>query len=152
MIESGILSTHNDAARKWRCACPRPSHNRVRHGLREGWLTNACQRQVPLAHSRDLGKGTGCLVGRYVLVPNHVHLFASPGDGGFELDQWTGYWKRQFSRAFSAQGFAWHWQQWDTRMRTVKQYEEKWLYVTENPVRHGFVARANQWIYRGEVF
>lgn len=39
------------------------------------------------------------LVGRYVLMPDHLHLFASPYNLRFTIEAWCTYWKRQFSRS-----------------------------------------------------
>ena len=35
-------------------------------------------------------------------------------------------------------------------MRDDESYTEKWIYVRENPVRAGLVARADDWPYQGE--
>lgn len=40
---------------------------------------------------------------------------------------------------------------WDTQMRTRDQYENKWLYVRNNPVRKGLSESADDWLYQGVV-
>ena len=40
---------------------------------------------------------------------------------------------------------------WDTQMRTGEQYEEKWQYVRNNPVRMGLAENADDWPYQGVV-
>src|ERR1700722_13377912 len=42
-------------------------------------------------------EATAWMVGRYVLMPDHLHLFASPGQPEFLLERWITYWKSQFS-------------------------------------------------------
>ncbi len=36
-------------------------------------------------------------------------------------------------------------------MRSDESYEEKWLYVRNNPVRAGLVNHADEWPYQGEL-
>jgi hypothetical protein len=38
------------------------------------------------------------LVGRYVLMPDHLHVFASPGRQEISLDNWVRFWKSRFTR------------------------------------------------------
>jgi putative transposase len=91
------------------------------------------------------------LVGRYVIMPDHVHLFAGPMDESVELDVWIRYWKSMFTRAFRNPSFKWQSNHWDTRMRGASQYQAKWEYVKLNPIRHGLVEAEDQWPYQGEI-
>jgi REP element-mobilizing transposase RayT len=38
------------------------------------------------------------LVGFYLIMPNHIHLFCSPQDEDCEIEAWIAYWKREFRR------------------------------------------------------
>ena len=38
-------------------------------------------------------------VGYYLLMPDHLHLFAAPRDLRFTVERWLTYWKSQFSKA-----------------------------------------------------
>ncbi len=40
---------------------------------------------------------------------------------------------------------------WDTQLRRNENYEEKWDYVLENPVRAGLVSKSEDWLYHGEL-
>jgi len=40
---------------------------------------------------------------------------------------------------------------WDRQLRRAESYEEKWQYVKNNPVRHGYVSRVEDWPYQGEL-
>jgi hypothetical protein len=40
---------------------------------------------------------------------------------------------------------------WDTQILTETQYEEKWEYVHNNPVRKGLVIHADDWPYQGRM-
>src|SRR6185312_3414770 len=41
------------------------------------------------------------LVGRYVIMPDHIHLFASPASRDITFDAWVKFWKSQFTRRVS---------------------------------------------------
>ena len=92
------------------------------------------------------------LVGRYVIMPNHIHLFAWATDTAIDFENWVKYWKSQFSRLHKDPKHKWQPDHWDTRMRNAAAYEDKWNYVRQNPVRHGFVVDPDDWPYQGEVF
>jgi hypothetical protein len=48
---------------------------------------------------RAWGEAKSWLVGRYVLMPDHIHLFCAPGVFPYEaLKQWVRYWKNLASR------------------------------------------------------
>ena len=92
------------------------------------------------------------VVGRYVLMPDHVHFFTAAADDEVKSENWMMYWKSQFTRKHACRKHRWQAGQWETRMRSEAQYEEKWLYVQNNPVRHGLVEKPEDWPHRGEVF
>jgi putative transposase len=88
-------------------------------------------------------------MGRYVIMPDHVHLFVR-GDHGFVLSTWVGGLKRAISVAVVKQRL---WQPgfFDHVLRSSESYAEKWNYVRENPVRAGLVDYAANWPYQGEI-
>lgn len=96
-------------------------------------------------------EATVWLVGEFLLMPDHLHLFCAPRDLRFTLQRWVKFWKSQFSRRHLTEDWAWQEDFWDTRMRTVGQYSEKWLYVLENPLRQGLVERLEDWPFKGRV-
>ena len=89
------------------------------------------------------------LVGRYIIMPDHIHLFAAMTANEIEYANWVIYWKSQFSKRHKDPNHRWQTDDWDTRMRTSRQYEEKWEYVRHNAKRHGLVAHAEDWPYQG---
>jgi putative transposase len=105
----------------------------------------------------------GWLVGRYVILPDHLHLFAAPnpkweGEAPAEppieppaLDAWIRYWKSQFTKQHGNSSHRWQTDHWDRRLRTGESYADKWEYVRNNPVRHGLVAGADAWPHQGEL-
>ena len=92
------------------------------------------------------------LVGRYVIMPDHVHFFCAPGCSPVpDFHRWMAYWKSLVARKFPCVHDLPLWQRecWDVQMRTVEGYREKWTYVRNNPVRKGFVVDADEWPYQG---
>ena len=97
---------------------------------------NAAQRQI--------------IVGRYVLMPDHAHLFVV-GPREFVLAAWVRMLKLSLSSAITA-GRP-HWQEgfFDHLLRHDESYTEKWEYVRQNPVRAGLAAEPEVWPYGGEI-
>lgn len=91
------------------------------------------------------------LVGRYVILPDHVHLFASPGDGVTPIEPWIKYWKSCFAKSYLDSTCKWQSLSWHSRLRSGESDGAKWDYVRHNPVRHGLVARAEDWPFQGEI-
>jgi putative transposase len=87
-------------------------------------------------------------LGRYVIMPDHVHLFVR-GDHTFVLSTWVGGLKRAMSVAVGKQRL---WQPgfFDHVLRSSESCAEKWNYVRDNPVRAGLVDQAADWPYQGE--
>jgi REP element-mobilizing transposase RayT len=115
---------------------------------RERWLATAEVHDLLVGAWKG---ATAWLVGRYVVMPDHIHLFAAPGQPELPLENWIRYWKSQFSKAHKDPERAWQPLQWDRRLRSSDSYEEKWEYVRNNPVRHKLVERAEDWPYQGEL-
>jgi len=93
-------------------------------------------------------------VGRYVLMPDHVHLFCAPSSSESPpVANWVRYWKSWASRRWPRPMEHPVWQKsfWDTQLRNGESYEEKWLYVRENPVRAGLCHEPGQWPFQGEM-
>ena len=93
-------------------------------------------------------------VGRYVVMPNHIHLFCAPGSlEPVPLETWVQFWKSHSSRVWPRPTEQPVWQKsfWDTQLRRGDSYGNKWDYVLHNPVRHRLVARTEDWPYQGEL-
>ncbi len=95
-------------------------------------------------------KATQWRVGRYIIMPDHIHLFCSPAVHEAEnVRDWTSYWKRLASRELADLKPIWQRDCWDTQLRRARLYEEKWEYVVRNPVRKGLVSDPADWPYQG---
>jgi putative transposase len=94
------------------------------------------------------------LVGRYVIMPDHIHLFCAPDTFPTKpLKQWVRYWKSETSRHWPRPDEHPVWQRdyWDTQLRRHQSYDSKWEYVVNNPVRAGLVKEPNDWPFQGEL-
>jgi len=97
---------------------------------------------------------TQWLVGRYVIMPDHIHLFCAPaGLHAVNVRDWVGYWKSRTAAGWPRREETPVWQReaWDRQIRQNESYRAKWNYVRNNPVRAGLVSCAESWPYQGEV-
>jgi putative transposase len=92
-------------------------------------------------------------VGRYVLMPDHAHVFVSAEDSA-ALSRWVGSFKKYLAAQWRKTGLnAPFWQEgfFDHLLRSNESYNNKWEYVLQNPVRAGSVEEARDWPYAGEI-
>lgn len=116
-------------------------------------------------------------VGRFVIMPDHVHLFCSPAKWPpVSIKRWIGYLKERITKRLkkrlgaaspsmileparvlegepAVSRYRWKWQSdcWDTQIRSQEHYHQKWEYVRQNPVRKGLVNRVEDWPWQGEM-
>jgi putative transposase len=119
----------------------------------------------PLAHAalhkygqRGLARGIG--LGRYVIMPDHIHLFVREGSE-VALGTWIRGLKRVVAAAIAGGRIQEHsgtalrtiWQRgfFDHVIRSRESYSQKWKYVRENPVRAGLVTQSEAWPFQGEI-
>lgn len=97
----------------------------------------------------------GWFVGRYVIVPDHVHFFAMPNAKARPRAEWCNTWKSVSSRHLAKRcGMVppiWQADTFDHILRSPDSYSAKWDYVRANPVRARLVAAADDWPWRGEI-
>jgi putative transposase len=94
------------------------------------------------------------LVGRYVVMPDHIHLFCAPATFPPQpLSKWIRFWKSLATQRWPHRNQLPIWQRhfWDTQLRRGENYDEKWEYIIENPVRAGLVKQSSHWPYQGEL-
>jgi len=83
-----------------------------------------------------------------VIMPDHAHFIVSPTeDRGLSVEDFGVGFKQLLRKSLVSQ--SWQWQRgcFDRLLRSDENLESKWIYVQENPVRAGFVKRAEDWPY-----
>lgn len=106
-------------------------------------------------HFAQRGEERGVWVGRYVLMPDHLHLFVAFDDELIDLSAWMKSLKNALSKTLLLRGMpSPHWQKgfFDHVLRSGESSSEKWEYVRQNPVRGGLILRAEDWPYQGEIY
>ncbi|PYI91869.1 MAG: hypothetical protein DME97_11780 [Verrucomicrobia bacterium] len=92
-------------------------------------------------------------VGRYVIMPDHIHFFVC-GPDNFELRRWIGLLKQCLAKSVVRGPSAdpvWQRGCFDHVLRSDESYGQKWNYVRDNPVRAGLVTNADDWPYAGDI-
>ena len=100
------------------------------------------------------GRADHWTVGRYVIMPDHVHFFCAPARvEHLPLLRWVAYWKSSVSLSWlcGRNGMLWQPGCWDRQLRHGGSYRAKWEYVRNNPVRHGLTATPETWAFQGEI-
>ena len=120
-------------------------------------LANATAAQILCDQFTAAPKRYGWKVGRFVVMPDHLHFFCAPGGerDPAKLSAFVGGVKGWSARVILAEaGRAaplWQHEFFDRLLRSNESYGRAWAYVRENPVRAGLVKDAAQWPYGGEI-
>ncbi len=85
--------------------------------------------------------------GRYVLMPDHLHLLVTPGVAAVPRGEWM----KALKAIVADRTFKWQTGFFDRVLRSDESESEKWDYICQNPVRAGLVATAESWPYAGEI-
>jgi putative transposase len=85
-------------------------------------------------------------------MPDHLHFFAEPGEQPLPFDTWVTVWKTGVTRILKMPELRWQAGAFHHRIRSYEDYNEKLIYMQENPVKAGLVERIDDWPYRGELF
>ena len=79
-----------------------------------------------------------------VVMPDHVHWVVAPAqDRDLTVGDFSHGFKRVLPKRLGLQ--RWEWQRgcFDRLLRSDENLRSKWIYVKDNPVRHGFVQKAD---------
>ena len=104
---------------------------------------------------RAWAEATHYRVGKYLIMPDHVHFFCSPATYPAEtMKPWVEYFKSRTAQNWPMPLPHKLWQRgyWDTQIFTHEQYRSKWAYVQNNPVRANLIDRAEEWKFTGEMY
>jgi REP element-mobilizing transposase RayT len=124
---------------------------------------NTCKRQPLLAraeiHERFRSfciraEDHDIATGRYVIMPDHIHLFVALPPREATLAGWIQMLKTVLGKELLRLGIQKpHWQEgfFDHVLRNSESYSQKWDYVRLNPVRAGYWTGPEEWPYQGEI-
>jgi len=116
---------------------------------RKPWLTNTVAHQFL---RETWSEATAWLVGDYLLMPDHLHMFCAPRDLNFTIETWIAFWKREFSLKHKRQDWKFQSRGWHHRIRNSENHSNKWLYLQENPLSRGLVKNLEEWPFKGRIF
>jgi putative transposase len=104
---------------------------------------------------RDAHDRHGWSIGRYVIMPDHVHFFCRAELDAKSLPIFMQKWKpwssKRMARGLKVAGTIWQEEFFDHVLRSSESYSQKWDYVKENPVRAGLVKKSDDWPFQGEI-
>lgn len=92
------------------------------------------------------------LMGRYIIMPDHIHFLAACRLPEISLSNWISYWKSISSQTWKNPSRKWQSGYWDRRLRKEEKWQDKWLYIVHNPVRHKLAAHPDQWPFQSEIY
>ncbi len=98
----------------------------------------------------------GWWIGKYVVMPDHVHFFTTPTPGRDNLlpraiGKWKEWTAKRILKLTRDTAPLWQPEFFDHLLRDQESLAEKWNYVRDNPVRAGLVERWEDWPYAGSV-
>jgi putative transposase len=83
-----------------------------------------------------------------VIMPDHVHWVVSPvQDRDLSVGDFSHGFKRMLRKCLDSQPWEWQRRCFDRLLRSDENLRSKWIYVKDNPVRHGLAQRAEDWPY-----
>ena len=104
---------------------------------------------------RNAHDSHGWAMGRYVIMPDHVHFFCRAELDAKSLPIFMQKWKqwssKRMTRELKLAGGIWQEEFFDHVLRSSESYSQKWNYVKENPVRAGLVKKSDDWPFQGEI-
>ena len=122
---------------------------------RRSFLANATAHAILREEWMGLRDRHGWAVGRYVVMPDHVHVFLAAELDAKPLTVAMGRWKEWTAKRLAAKAGVpsplWQPEFFDHVLRSNESAAKKWAYVRENPVRTGLVAQADDWPYQGSI-
>jgi putative transposase len=99
----------------------------------------------------------GWRVGRYVIMPDHVHFLCMPAEeNGRSLSQFMQAWKQWTSKHMIRECRLtppiWQAEFYDHVIHSKRSAAQVGEYISCNPVRAGLVIKADDWPWQGEIY
>ena len=93
------------------------------------------------------------LVGKYVIMPDHLHFFCSPMETDCILSKFVRNlksWTAKKAKEVGIKEKIWQAEFFDHLLRQSESYSTKLEYVALNPVRAGLCSSPEEWNFQGE--
>jgi REP element-mobilizing transposase RayT len=119
---------------------------------RTSCLANIAVHDAFIAYAH-MNASQGRCVGRYVIMPDHMHLFIRLNREA-RLSDFIRLMKQHIGKTLAARGGDkpyWQPGYFDHLIRHSESYAEKWSYVHQNPVRAGLATSPETWPFQGEI-
>jgi putative transposase len=119
---------------------------------RQPLLANAAVHEAFCIGGRK-ATAAGVAVGRYVIMPDHIHCFLRIGPEGSLSSTVKRLREGITKRLRQAKPGLQVWQSgfFDHVLRSSESYSGKWEYVRQNPVRANLCKTAEEWPFQGEI-
>jgi len=122
-------------------------------------LANAAAHEILRKELYDLKDRYGWAIGRYTVMPDHVHFFAASFDNGpgaskslpTVIGKWKEWTAKRLTTTAGITGPIWQREFFDHLLRSEESRSEKWEYIRKNPERLNLVANADDWPYSGWI-
>jgi putative transposase len=109
-----------------------------------------------VSYGNESEERDGWWIGRYILMPDHVHFFARRATIAQPMAKWMQMWKSVSSRELAAvldiTPPIWQPDYFDRYLRSRENYGQKWNYVEQNALRAELIKEGEQWPYRDSIF
>jgi putative transposase len=120
---------------------------------RQKWLASEPVHASFIQFAQRAARQHGVGVGRYIIMPDHLHLFVCGGPE-FVLASWVGAVRQSLAKAAQRSkidGQIWQEGFFDHMLRNDESMGQKWDYVHQNAVRACLVGQPDDWPYQGEI-
>jgi len=125
------------------------------HGERRPILNQADVASILVKEWQTAHERHGWAIGRYIIMPDHVHFFCAAELDAKPLPKFMQLWKqwtsKRTARELKVAGDIWQEEFFDHVLRSSESYDQKWSYVRDNPLRSGLVANSDNWPFHGQI-
>ena len=128
----------------------RPIHATICTDDKESIFDSEANAKTVINELLKTGRELGFQILCYCLMPDHLHIVLSPGDSALPLSKFLNVFKGRTSKVFrEREGWNKLWQRsaYDHIIRTDEDLKGIIEYIRNNPVRKGFVEKADDYPY-----
>ena len=123
---------------------------------RRSLLANATVHGILREEWAGLRVRHGWVVGRYVVMPDHVHFFIAPESVDPKplktvIGKWKEWTAKRILKAGGRNAPLWQPEFFDHLLRSAESGAEKCTYVHENPIRAGLIGEGKDWPFSGWI-